>query len=117
MLPPLTAVVDGFVIAGVVEPRHDLNGDAFDYALSGTTAQLIVLDAVGHDAQSGLIAATALAAYRSVRRAGHGLFEQARVIDEAIAGADDHARRQDGQTAAGWAPDAARPGQRRSHRR
>ncbi|SUE31251.1 two component system response regulator [Nocardia farcinica] len=85
MLPPLTAVVDGFVIAGVVEPRHDLNGDAFDYALSGTTAQLIVLDAVGHDAQSGLIAATALAAYRSVRRAGHGLFEQARVIDEAIA--------------------------------
>ncbi len=85
MLPPLTAGVDNFVISGVVEPRHDLNGDAFDYALSDTTAQLIVIDAVGHDPASGLIAATALAAYRSARHAGHGLFEQARVIDQAIA--------------------------------
>jgi hypothetical protein len=45
MLPPLTAAVDNFVVSGVVEPRHDLNGDAFDYALSDTTAPLIVLDA------------------------------------------------------------------------
>ncbi len=85
MLPPLTAAVDNFVVSGVVEPRHDLNGDAFDYALSDTTAQLIVLDAVGHDSSSGLIAATALAAYRSARHAGYGLFQQARVIDRNIA--------------------------------
>jgi serine phosphatase RsbU (regulator of sigma subunit) len=76
--------VDNFVVTGVVEPRQEVSGDAFDYALSEITANLIILDAVGHDLRSGLIAATALAAYRAARHAGHGLFEQARGIDEAI---------------------------------
>ncbi|WP_410651444.1 PP2C family protein-serine/threonine phosphatase [Amycolatopsis sp. cmx-4-54] len=84
LLPPLTAGVDSFVVTGVVEPRDSVSGDAFDYALSETTASLIVLDAVGHDLRSGLIAAAALSAYRSARHAGHGLFEQARTIDETI---------------------------------
>ncbi|PWK84621.1 stage II sporulation protein E [Lentzea atacamensis] len=84
LLPPLTAGVDSFIVTGVVEPRDGVSGDAFDYALSETTASLMVLDAVGHDLRSGLIAATALSAYRSARRAGHGLFEQARLIDETI---------------------------------
>ncbi|MFI6043775.1 PP2C family protein-serine/threonine phosphatase [Nocardia sp. NPDC051321] len=84
LLPPLTAGVDNFTVAGVLEPRHDLNGDAFDYALSEHTAQLLVLDAVGHEPRSGLIAATALAAYRSARHRGHGLYEQARTIDETL---------------------------------
>ncbi len=86
LLPPLTAGVDSFVVTGVVEPRDSVSGDAFDYALSETTASLMVLDAVGHDLRSGLIAAAALSAYRSARRAGHGLFEQARLIDETISG-------------------------------
>ncbi|MEU0470918.1 PP2C family protein-serine/threonine phosphatase [Amycolatopsis sp. NPDC006131] len=85
LLPPLTAGVDDFVVTAVVEPRHSVSGDAFDYSLSETTATLLVLDAVGHDQRSGLIAATTVAAYRSARRAGHGLFELARVIDENIA--------------------------------
>ncbi|MFC8045520.1 PP2C family protein-serine/threonine phosphatase [Nocardia sp. NPDC057353] len=84
LLPPLTAGVDNFVVTGVLEPRADLNGDAFDYALSDTTAQLLILDAVGHDPRSGLIAASAVAAYRAARHAGHGLFEQARLIDETL---------------------------------
>jgi len=84
MLPPLTAGVDDFVVTGLVEPRQAVCGDAFDYSLSERTASLIVLDAVGHDPRSGLIAATALAACRSARHAGHGLFEQARTIEEAI---------------------------------
>jgi hypothetical protein len=49
LLPPPTAGVDSFVIAGVVEPRHDVHGDAFDYSLSESTANLFILDAVGHD--------------------------------------------------------------------
>ncbi|MBF6168532.1 serine/threonine-protein phosphatase [Streptomyces gardneri] len=84
LLPPLTAGVDSFVVTGVVEPRHDVSGDAFDYALSEGTASLLVLDAVGHDLRSGLITATALAAYRGARHAGRGLFEQARTMDEHI---------------------------------
>jgi hypothetical protein len=85
LLPPLTAGVDSFVVTAVLEPRYDVGGDAFDYALSETTASLLVLDAVGHDLGSGLIAATALAAYRSARHGGQGLAEQARAIDEAVA--------------------------------
>jgi hypothetical protein len=84
LLPPLTAGVDTFVVSGVVEPRYDVGGDAFDYSLSETTASLLIMDAVGHDLASGLIAATALSAYRGARHAGHGLYEQARVIDEAV---------------------------------
>ncbi|MFC7616362.1 PP2C family protein-serine/threonine phosphatase [Actinokineospora soli] len=86
LLPPLTAGVDNFVVSGVVEPRHSVSGDAFDYALSETTASLMILDAVGHDLRSGLIAATALAAHRSGRHAGRGLYEQAHDIDAAIRG-------------------------------
>jgi hypothetical protein len=84
LLPPLTAGVDRFVVSGVVEPRHAVAGDAFDYSLSEDTAQLLILDAVGHDLRSGLLAAAAVAAYRAARHAGHGLFEQARLIDETI---------------------------------
>lgn len=85
LLPPLTAGVDSFIVSGVLEPRYDLGGDAFDYALSSERAVLLIVDAVGHDLSSALIAATAIAAYRSARHAGHGLVEQARAIDEAIA--------------------------------
>jgi hypothetical protein len=84
LLPPLTAGVDGFVVTGVLEPCYDVGGDAFDYSLSETTATLLLMDAVGHDLRSGLVAATALAAHRSTRHAGHGLAEQATMIDETI---------------------------------
>lgn len=86
LLPPLTAGTDSFVVTGLLEPCHRVGGDAFDYALSETTASLALFDATAHDSRGGLIAATALGAYRSARRAGHGLFEQARVVDEAIQG-------------------------------
>ena len=97
LLPPLTAGVDGFVVTGVLEPCYDVGGDAFDYSLSETTATLMLMDAVGHDLRSGLVAATALAAHRSARHAGHGL-----------ARASDHDRRNDQPT--------VRPGNLR-HRR
>ena len=84
LLPPLTAGVDSFVVSAVVEPRYDVGGDVFDYSLSETTASLLILDAMGHDLHSGLIAATALSAYRAARHAGAGLFEQARAMDQAV---------------------------------
>lgn len=84
LLPPLTAGVDSFVVTAVLEPRYDVGGDLFDYALSETTAALLILDAMGHDLHSGLIAATALAAYRGARHSGRGLFEQARAMDEVV---------------------------------
>lgn len=84
LLPTLTAGVDSFVVTGLLEPSDQVSGDAFDYALSESTAHLIVLDALGHSLNSGLIAAAAVAAYRATRRGGHGLDEQARVIDQTL---------------------------------
>ena len=84
LLPPLTAGTDTLVLAGMVEPSYTVGGDAFDYALSQATASLAIFDAMGHTLNAGLIAATVLAAYRSTRRDGHGLYDQARAIDETI---------------------------------
>jgi hypothetical protein len=86
LLPPLTAGTDTFVLAGMVEPSYAVGGDAFDYALSQTTASLAIFDAMGHTLGAGFIAAAVLAAYRSARREGHGLYNQARAIDETIVG-------------------------------
>jgi serine/threonine protein phosphatase PrpC len=84
LLPSLTAGTDSFVLAGLVEPSYEVGGDAFDYALSETTAHLAIFDAVGHSLTSGIVAATALAASRSSRRNGGSLFAQATAIDDAV---------------------------------
>jgi Stage II sporulation protein E (SpoIIE) len=84
LLPSLTAGTDRCVLAGLVEPSYDVGGDAFDYALSGTTAHLAIFDAVGHSLTSGVVAAVTLAAYRSTRRCGGSLFAQATAIDDAL---------------------------------
>lgn len=84
LLPPLTAGTESFVLAGLLEPAYAVGGDAFDYALSATTAHLAVFDATGHSLFSGLVAAAALSAYRAARRGGEGLYHQAAAIDETV---------------------------------
>ncbi len=84
-LPPLTAGTDAFVLAGMLEPSYDIGGDAFDYALSERTVSLGIFDAVGHGLPSSLLAAAALAGYRSARRDGRSVYDQARAIDDIIA--------------------------------
>ena len=64
LLPSLTAGTDRCVLAGLVEPSYEVGGDAFDDALSETTAHLAIFDAVGHSLTSGIVAAVTLAAYR-----------------------------------------------------
>src|SRR3954470_2286877 len=85
LLPSLTAGTDRFVLAGLVEPSYEVGGDAFDYALSETTAHLAIFDAVGHSLTSGAVAAVTLAAYRRTRRSGGSLVAQATAIDDALA--------------------------------
>ncbi|MGY1634690.1 PP2C family protein-serine/threonine phosphatase [Geodermatophilus sp. SYSU D01186] len=84
-LPPLTAASDAFVLAGLVEPAYEAGGDAFDYSISETTISLAIFDAMGHGLGAGLLASAALAAYRSARRDGRGIYDQARAIDEVVA--------------------------------
>ena len=84
LLPPLTAAANGFVLAGQVEPIHAVGADAFDYAVSDRTVQLGVFDGMGTSIAAGLLTAAALSAYRSARRNGHGLYDQARTIDDTL---------------------------------
>jgi serine phosphatase RsbU (regulator of sigma subunit) len=72
-------------VSGYLEPSDEVGGDAFDYALSTTTAQLAIFDATGHSLVSGATTAAAVSAYRSVRRNGGGLYDQAMAIDDAVA--------------------------------
>jgi hypothetical protein len=85
-LPPLTAGTDAFVLAGMLEPSYEIGGDAFDYSLSERLVSLAIFDAVGHGLPASLMAAAALAGYRSARRDARSVYDQARVIDELISG-------------------------------
>jgi hypothetical protein len=85
-LPPLTAASETFVLAGLLEPAQDVGGDAFDYSLSRDTVSMAVLDAMGHGLPAGLMVSGALAAYRSVRRDGRGIYEQALGVDAVVSG-------------------------------
>jgi sigma-B regulation protein RsbU (phosphoserine phosphatase) len=85
MLPPLTMACHGLVISGLLEPAHAVAGDVFDYAVSDDVAHFTIVDATGHDLQSGVIGATALASYRNSRRRGADLPHTARVIDDTLA--------------------------------
>jgi serine phosphatase RsbU (regulator of sigma subunit) len=85
LVPPTTAAVPGISLAAAIEPSHQAGGDVYDYALSADTAQLALFDAMGHNFNAALIAATALAASRAARRKGWSLTDQARSVDDLIA--------------------------------
>jgi hypothetical protein len=85
LLPPPTAGVGSFTVSGHVEPSAAVGGDAFDYALSEERADLAIFDATGHSLASGSVVAAAVSAYRSTRRNGGGLYDQARSVDEMVA--------------------------------
>jgi serine phosphatase RsbU (regulator of sigma subunit) len=84
IVPPTTAEVPGITVAAQIEPSDRAGGDAFDYALSTSRAQISILDAMGHDLSAGLLAATALAGLRAARRDGMDLNEQAEIVDGLI---------------------------------
>ena len=84
-LPPLTAATSAFVLAARIEPSYEAGGDAFDYALSANSVSLAVFDAMGHGMAAALMAAAALSSYRSARRDGRNLSDQARAVDDVLA--------------------------------
>ncbi|SDM33521.1 Stage II sporulation protein E (SpoIIE) [Geodermatophilus siccatus] len=86
LLPPLTAGSGPFMLAGILEPAYEAGGDAFDYSLSETTVSLAAFDAMGHGLPAAVLAAAAVSAYRSARRDGRGVHDQARALDEVVAG-------------------------------
>jgi hypothetical protein len=71
LLPPLTFSTRRVAVSGILEPAYAIGGDAFDYAVNGDTADVVVIDAMGHGMPAVVPAVVALAALRRARR--HGL--------------------------------------------
>jgi serine phosphatase RsbU (regulator of sigma subunit) len=86
LLPPLTFGTERIVITGGLEPAYDIGGDSFDYAVNGDTADLLVLDSVGHGLPAAVLASVAVGAYRHARRNMVDLPEIAQEVNDAIAG-------------------------------
>jgi hypothetical protein len=86
LLPPLSFGTDRLVITGGLEPAYDIGGDSFDYAINGSTADLLVIDAVGHGLPATVLAGVAIGAYRHARRNALDLPDIAVEINDAIAG-------------------------------
>jgi serine phosphatase RsbU (regulator of sigma subunit) len=85
LLPPLTFSSRHVVVTGALEPSYEIGGDTFDYAVNGTTAELLVLDAVGHGVPAALLASAAVGAYRNGRRHELPLPEVAAQMNRVIA--------------------------------
>jgi Stage II sporulation protein E (SpoIIE) len=86
LLPPLSFGTERLVITGGLEPAYDIGGDSFDYAVNGSTADLLVIDSVGHGLPATVLAGVAIGAYRHARRNALDLPEIAAEINTAIAG-------------------------------
>jgi serine phosphatase RsbU (regulator of sigma subunit) len=84
LLPPLTFSSERMAISAILEPCYDVGGDGFDYAVDGSVAHLLILDAAGHDLRAGLVCAVAISSVRAARRAGRGLQDQADDADAAL---------------------------------
>lgn len=83
-MPPRTVGTRHVTSTAVLEPAYEIGGDAFDHSFSGDRLRIAVVDAMGHDLASGGSSALAIAAGRTVRRAGGGLAEIAAVIDREL---------------------------------
>jgi serine phosphatase RsbU (regulator of sigma subunit) len=68
LLPPMSFGTDRVVVTGGLEPAYDVGGDSFDYAINGSTMDLLVIDSVGHGLPAAVLASVAISAYRHARR-------------------------------------------------
>ncbi len=85
LLPPMSFGTDRVVITGGLEPAYDIGGDSFDYAINGSTVDLVVMDSVGHGLPAAVLASVAVSAYRHARRNVLELPDIAVEVDAAIA--------------------------------
>ncbi|MGN9809951.1 PP2C family protein-serine/threonine phosphatase [Micromonospora sp. BQ11] len=81
-LPPLSFTAHDTTINAVLEPSYDVGGDAFDYAVNGTTLHVALFDTVGHGITASALTTLALNTYRNARRCGLDLTDTYRSIDK-----------------------------------
>ena len=84
ILPPSQFGLPGIELSASVEPAYDTGGDIFDYALTGESLFLGVLDARGHGLRAATTATVAASAMRRARRSGDGLLGIAEEIAASV---------------------------------
>ncbi|MGY0068958.1 PP2C family protein-serine/threonine phosphatase [Streptomyces sp. QTS137] len=84
LTPPPAYAGHDVTVGAVMEPAYQMGGDAFDYAVAGSTLHLGVFDAMGHDTTAGITANVAVAACRNARRQGASLTETSRRVEETL---------------------------------
>ncbi|MFI9546847.1 PP2C family protein-serine/threonine phosphatase [Streptomyces sp. NPDC052016] len=84
LMPPPAFAGHDVSVGALIEPAYGVGGDAFDYAVSGQTLHLAVLDAMGHDTTAGITANVAVAACRNARRQGTSLAETSQAVEEVL---------------------------------
>ena len=83
-LPPLNFAAPGVTLSGLLEPAYHIGGDAFDYALNGSTLHFGLFDAMGHGLDAASIAGVAVGCYRNQRRSRASLPRTVMAMDSAV---------------------------------
>jgi serine phosphatase RsbU (regulator of sigma subunit) len=84
LTPPPAYAGHDVTVGAVMEPAYQIGGDAFDYAVTGSTVHLTVFDAMGHDTTAGITANVAVAACRNARRQGASLVETSKQVERVL---------------------------------
>lgn len=84
LLPPLTFSSARVHVSGILQPGHEIAGDAFDYGIDGSVLSIAVLDAMGHGLEASRIANLAVGAYRNRRRRGATTSEALEAMDRVV---------------------------------
>ncbi|MFF4837751.1 PP2C family protein-serine/threonine phosphatase [Streptomyces sp. NPDC001315] len=84
LMPPSAFAGPGVTVGAMIEPAYAVGGDAFDYAVSGSTLHLAVFDAMGHDTTAGMTASVAVAACRNARRQGASLARTGQAVEDVL---------------------------------
>lgn len=68
LLPPLACTTELVSLSGILEPAYEIGGDSFDYAVSSTGVDFVIVDAVGHGISAVNMASAAVNSLRNSRR-------------------------------------------------
>ncbi|MET9441082.1 PP2C family protein-serine/threonine phosphatase [Streptomyces sp. NPDC006610] len=84
LTPPPAYAGHDVTVGAVMEPAYQIGGDAFDYAVAGSTLHMGVFDAMGHDTTAGITANVAVSACRNARRQGASLTETSELVEQTL---------------------------------
>ena len=83
-LPTLSFSTGEISVAGALQPAYEVAGDAFDYAVNGSSLHLAIFDGMGHDLQAARLTELAISGYRHCRRRLRSLPETYEHLDELL---------------------------------